>query len=300
MEVAENISSQPRQAEIKSLLRDFYDLSKPGIGFYALITTFAAFYMASPAAMNIQLLLHVIIATAFVTAGGGALNQVIEIQSDSEMKRTEKRPLPAGRVSASNGLLFGTVMSVIGVIWLLLAVNSISALLAIGTLVGYLFVYTPLKKYSSLSTIIGAFPGAIPILIGWVAVTGTIDARGWTLFALLFLWQIPHFLAIAWMYRNDYSRAGFPMITVVEPEGISAAHQTLIYLVALLPVSILPTKLGMTGMFYAYGALALSVGFLLSGLLLAFKRTNSAAKRLLFASILYLPLILILMLIDKL
>ena len=299
MEVAENIPT-PEQADIKSMLRDFYDLSKPGIGFYALITTFAAFYMASPSAMDIPLLIHVIIATAFVTAGGGALNQVIEIQADSEMKRTEKRPLPAGRVSASKGLLFGVVMSVIGVVWLLLAVNSISALLAIGTLVGYLFVYTPIKKFSSLSTVIGAFPGAIPILIGWVAVTGSIDVRGWTLFAILFLWQIPHFLAIAWMYRKDYSRAGFPMITVVEPEGISAAHQTLIYLVALLPVSIMPTKLGMTGMVYAYGAVILSLGFLVSGVMLAVKRTNPAARQLLFASILYLPIILILMLIDKL
>ena len=191
------------------------------------------------------------------------------------------------------------VTSIVGTAYLLVAVNGLSALLAIGTLVGYLFVYTPSKRFTSLSTIIGAFPGAIPILIGWVAVTGSIDVRGWTLFAILFLWQIPHFLAIAWMYRKDYARAGFPMLTVIEPEGISAAHQSVIYLVALVPISLFPTRLGLTGNIYFIGALILGLGFLASGVMVAIKRTNTSAKQMLFASIIYLPVLLVLMIVDK-
>ncbi len=285
--------------DFKSVIRDYFDLSKPGIGFYALITTFTSFWLATSGPIDIKLLIHTIIATALVTAGGGALNQVMEIGADSQMKRTEQRPLPAGRVPTSFALLFGVVTSIIGVVYLQFAVNGLAALMAIATLVGYLFIYTPLKKFTSLATIIGAFPGAIPILIGWVAVTNSIDKRGWVLFAILFLWQIPHFLAIAWMYKKDYARAGFPMLTVIETDGISTAHQTVVYLVALLPTSILPTMLGMTGMIYFGGAAVLGLGFLAAGLQLAIKRTNPAAKQLLFASIIYLPVLLVLMIIDK-
>jgi protoheme IX farnesyltransferase len=292
-------TSDVSKTDFKSVMRDYFDLSKPGIGFYSLITTFAAFWMASSGKIDFMLLFHTIIATGLVTAGGGALNQVIEIKADAEMKRTEKRPLPAGRVSHTSGLLFGVITSILGTAYLLFAVNALSALLAIGTLAGYLFIYTPSKKITSLSTVIGAFPGAIPILIGWVAVTGSIDIRGWTLFAILFLWQIPHFLAIAWMYRKDYARAGFPMLTVIEPEGISAAHQALIYLVALLPISLFPTKLGLTGNIYFIGAFILGIGFLISGIMVAIKRSNTSARQLLFASIIYLPVLLVLMVVDK-
>lgn len=293
-------TTQIPRAGFKSVSRDYFDLSKPGIGFYSLITTFTAFWLASSGSINYLLLLHTIIATALVTAGGGALNQVLEISIDAQMHRTEKRPLPAGRVSPISGLIFGVVTSILGTAYLLIAVNALSALLAIGTLVGYLFVYTPLKKHTSLSTIIGAFPGAIPILIGWVAVSGSIDLRGWILFAILFLWQIPHFLAIAWMYRKDYARAGFPMLTVIEPEGISAAHQSVIYLIALVPISLMPTELQLTGNIYFIGALILGIGFLASGVMVAVKRTNTSAKQMLFASIIYLPVLLMLMIIDKL
>ena len=292
-------TTQIPRADFKSVMRDYFDLSKPGIGFYSLITTVTAFWLATSGPINFILLLHTIIATGLVTAGGGALNQVLEMKIDSQMHRTEKRPLPAGRVTAQSGLIFGVVTSILGTAYLLLAVNAISALLAIGTLVGYLFVYTPSKRYTSLSTIIGAFPGAIPILIGWAAVTGNIDLRGWTLFAILFLWQIPHFLAIAWMYRKDYARAGFPMLTVIEPEGLSAAHQSVIYLVALVPISLFPTRLGLTGEIYFIGALVLGLGFLASGVMVAIKRTNTSAKQMLFASIIYLPVLLLLMIIDK-
>jgi protoheme IX farnesyltransferase len=288
-----------QKADFKSVMHDYFDLSKPGIGFYSLITTFTAFWLASSGKIDFMLLLHTILATGLVTAGGGALNQVMEIDVDAEMHRTEKRPLPTGRVSANSGLAFGVFTSIAGTLYLLLAVNALTALLAIGTLAGYLFVYTPSKKITSLSTIIGAFPGAIPILIGWVAVTDNIDLRGWTLFAILFLWQIPHFLAIAWMYRKDYARAGFPMLTVIEPEGISAAHQSVIYLIALVPISLFPTQLGLTGNIYFIGALVLGLGFLASGVMVAIKRTNTSARQMLFASIIYLPVLLVLMIVDK-
>lgn len=287
-------------SELKQLLRDFFDLSKPGIGFYALITTFASFWLASHHDLNYILLLHTLIGTGLVTAGGGALNQVIEITLDAKMHRTERRPLPAGRISKASGLTFGIVTSIVGSLYLLLFVNGISSLLAIATLVGYLFIYTPMKRTTSLATIVGAFPGAVPILIGWAAVTGGIDIRGWTLFAILFLWQIPHFLAIAWMYRKDYERAGLPMLTVIDTDGVSAAHQSIVYLVALLPISLMPTMLGMTGKLYFFGALLLSVGYLAAGVQVIFKRTNASARGLLIASILHLPVLLGLMVLDTL
>ena len=281
------------------MLRDYFDLSKPGIGFYAVITTFTSFWLATIGTLDFWLLAHTLLATALVTAGGGALNQVMEIQADSEMRRTEKRPLPSGRVSADLALAFGVITSIGGVLWLYLSVNGLTALLAILTLIGYLFVYTPLKKTTHLATIIGAFPGAIPILIGWTAVTNSIDARGWVLFGILFLWQIPHFLAIAWMYRNDYARAGFPMLTVVKPDGIQTGYQSVVYLVALIPLSLLPTIQGMTGILYFSGALTLGLLFFVTGVGIALRRDNPSAKRLLLASIVYLPVLLVLMIIDK-
>jgi protoheme IX farnesyltransferase len=282
------------------LLRDYFDLSKPGIGFYAVIPTFTSFWLASSGPIDLWLLAHTLLATALVTAGGGALNQVLEVQADSEMRRTEKRPLPSGRVSVEPALAFGVITSIGGVLWLYLSVNGLTSLLAILTLIGYLFVYTPLKKTTHLATVIGAFPGAIPILIGWTAVANSIDARGWVLFGILFLWQIPHFLAIAWMYRNDYARAGFPMLTVVEPEGIQTGYQSVIYLAALIPLSLLPTIQGLTGILYFSGALVLGLLFFATGVGIALKRNNPSAKRLLLASILYLPILLALMIIDKL
>jgi protoheme IX farnesyltransferase len=286
--------------ELKQMLRDYFDLTKPGIGFYSLITTFASFWLASHHDVNYILLLHTLLGTALVTAGGGALNQVIEIKLDAEMRRTEKRPLPAGRISARAGLIFGVITSIIGSLYLLLFVNGLSSLLAVATLVGYLFIYTPMKRTTSLATVVGAFPGAVPILIGWAAVTGSIDIRGWTLFAILFLWQIPHFLAIAWMYRKDYERAGLPMLTVIDSDGISAAHQSVVYLIALLPISLLPTKFFLTGKFYFIGALILGIYYLVAAVQVIFKRTNASAKNLLIASILYLPVLLGLMIFDTL
>jgi len=282
----------------RQLLRDFYDLSKPGIGFYSLLTTATSFWLASHE-FNAVLFVHTMLATACVTCGGGALNQVIEIEADSRMHRTENRPLPAGRISPMTGLLFGVLVSLMGTIYMLLFVGSLPSLLAIATLAGYLFIYTPLKKRTHLSTLIGAFPGAVPILIGWAAVRGNLEFGAWALFAILFLWQIPHFLAIAWMYRKDYARAGFPMLTVIDPEGTRAAFQVISYTLALIPVSLLLSLLRITGVVYFAGAIVLGLGFAIAGIRAASERSNKSAKQLLFASIVYLPVLLILMAIDK-
>src|SRR5665213_424692 len=288
----------PPSFDWRQLLRDFYDLSKPGIGFYSLLTTAASFWLAS-AVFDPILFIHTLIATGLVTCGGGALNQVIEIDADSQMRRTEKRPLPSGRVSPQAGLLFGVLASLAGTVYMLLFVNGLASLLAILTLGGYLFVYTPLKKKTHVATLVGAFPGAVPILIGWAAVRGSLGMGAWALFAILFLWQIPHFLAIAWMYRKDYARAGFPLLTVIDPEGNRSALQILNYTLALVPVSLLPTLLHMTGALYFGGALVLGLGFTIAAIRAATQRTNTSARQLLFASIIYLPVLLALLAIDK-
>ncbi len=290
--------TQQPSFDVRQLLRDFYDLSKPGIGFYSLLTTAASFWLAS-AVFNPLLFVHTMIATALVTCGGGALNQVIEIDADSQMRRTEKRPLPSGRVSPMLGMLFGVLCALTGTVYMLFFVNGLASLLAILTLGGYLFIYTPLKKKTHIATLVGAFPGAVPILIGWAAVRGSLGAGAWALFAILFLWQIPHFLAIAWMYRKDYARAGFPLLTVIDPEGNRSALQIMNYTLALVPVSLMPTLLHLTGAIYFAGALVLGIGFSVAAIRAANERTNTAAKRLLFASIIYLPVLLALLVVDK-
>jgi heme o synthase len=288
----------PPSFDWRQLLRDFYDLSKPGIGFYSLLTTAASFWLAS-AVFDPVRFIHTLIATGLVTCGGGALNQVIEVEADSQMRRTEKRPLPSGRVSPLAGLLFGVLASVSGAGYMFFFVNGLASLLAILTLGGYLFVYTPLKKKTHFATLVGAVPGAVPILIGWAAVRGSLGMEAWALFAILFLWQIPHFLAIAWMYRKDYARAGFPLLTVIDPEGNRSALQILNYTLALVPVSLLPTLLHMTGAIYFCGALLLGIGFGIAAIRAASQRTNTTARQLLFASIIYLPVLLALLAIDK-
>ncbi len=288
----------PPSFDVRQLVRDFYDLSKPGIGFYSLLTTATSFWLAS-SVFNTTLFLHTMAATALITCGGGALNQVIEIEADSQMHRTERRPLPSGRVSPLMGLLFGVLASLGGTVYMLFFVNGLASLLAILTLGGYLFVYTPLKKKTHLATLIGAFPGAVPILIGWAAVRGSLDLSAWSLFAILFIWQIPHFLAIAWMYRKDYARAGFPLLSVIDPEGNKSAINILNYTLALIPLSLLPSLLRLTGVVYFVGALLLGIGFGAAAIRAASQRTNRSAKQLLLASIIYLPVILALLAFDK-
>jgi protoheme IX farnesyltransferase len=233
-----------------------------------------------------------------LSSGIATLNQYAERELDGLMRRTANRPLPAGKLAPWEALAFGAGITILAEAYLLVFVNPLTALLGLAVIAGYLFAYTPLKTRSSLSTLVGAFPGAVPPLIGWTAVRGSISLEGWVLFAILFLWQFPHFLAIAWMYREDYSRAGILMLPVVQPDGRVTAQQIVVYTLMLLPVSLLPVALGMSGRIYLYGAIALGLLFLYSSLRAAFSMSRQQARRLLLASVLYLPLLFILMVLN--
>lgn len=284
---------------VKSKVSLFHELSKPGISYLALTTTLTGFILATVSGLNFALLVHTLIGTFFVAAGGGSLNMVLEHDIDQLMNRTKNRPIPSGKISYMEGLLFGTISSITGIIYLALFVNILTSILGALTIGGYLFIYTPLKKHTSLSTIIGGFPGAIPPMMGWTAVRNEISIEAWVLFAILYLWQIPHFLAIAWMYRKDYERAGFPMLPVIEPDGISTSKQILYHCIALVPVSLLPSFFHLTAQVYFYGAIALGLMFLWYGIVLVHEKSNANAKKMLLASIFYIPLLLALIFIDK-
>jgi protoheme IX farnesyltransferase len=215
------------------------------------------------------------------------------------MRRTADRPIPSGRLSADRALIFGILLSVSGFAELTFGLNWLAGCLGLFTLLSYLFLYTPLKQRTPLSTLVGAFPGAMPPIIGYAAASGVLDAQAWTLFAILFLWQFPHFLAIAWMYREDYERAGIRMLPVVQPSGEATARQIVLYSLALIPVSMAPSLLGMSGKIYLFGALALGLWYLYSGVRVAFDRTILRARAVLLVSVIYLPLIYGLMLLDR-
>jgi protoheme IX farnesyltransferase len=244
-------------------------------------------------------ILHTILGTALIASGTAALNQWYEREADRKMRRTADRPIPSGRLSADRALLFGILLSIAGFAELGLGLNWLSAFLGLFTLLSYLFLYTPLKQRTPLSTLVGAFPGAMPPIIGYAAASGVLDAHAWTLFAILFLWQFPHFLAIAWMYREDYERAGIRMLPVVQPSGEATARQIVLYSLALIPVSMAPSLLGMSGKIYFFGALALGLWYLYSGVRVAFDRTILRARAVLLVSVIYLPLIYGLMLLDR-
>ena len=282
------------------VLLDYWELTKPSVVWLILMSTAVGFYMATSGSISLILLAHTTIGTALLAAGTGALNQWIEREADAKMRRTENRPLPAGRMRPRSAFLFGSSISLVGTAYLWVAVNPLSAFLGFLTLASYLGLYTPLKSRTPLSTFVGAFPGAVPPLIGWVAVRDAIGIEGWVLFAMLFLWQFPHFYAIAWMYREDYERAGIQMLPVVEPDGISTSRQVICYALALIPVSLAPTFLGMAGVPYAVVALVAGLVYLYFGILLARVKTGLQARRLLQASVFYLPLIYVFLVVDKL
>jgi protoheme IX farnesyltransferase len=244
--------------------------------------------------------LHVLLGTALVCGGTSTLNQVWERDRDARMRRTAQRPLPAGRLGAGEAQLFGVSLAIAGLLELALFVNLLAALVAAATLALYLFVYTPLKTRTWLCTVVGAVPGALPPVIGWAAARGTLDAGGWALFLILFVWQLPHFYAIAWMYRDDYARGGFPMLAVVDPDGIGTGRQIVSWTAALLPASLLPALMRLSGPLYAGGALVLGVAFVVLGLSLAARCNAPRARRVFLWSILYLPALLVLLVVDKL
>jgi protoheme IX farnesyltransferase len=279
---------------------DYMALTKPRITWLILMSTGVGYFFGQEAGSpDWILLLHTLIGTALIASGTAALNQWYERGADTLMRRTSGRPLPTGKMTALRALLFGIVLAVLGFAELALGVNILAALLGAFTLVTYLFVYTPLKQRSHLSTVIGALPGAMPPLMGYAASHGSLTPEAWTLFAILFIWQFPHFLAIAWMYREDYARAGIRMLPVVEPDGMSTGRQIILYASTLIPVSLFPVLLGMSGKVYLVGALILGGWFLYTGVRVAFDLTNVRARRVLLASIIYLPAIYGLMVFDR-
>ena len=290
---------QRERLSLREKVAAYAELTKPRITFLIVLTSAAGFAMASHGAVNYVGLASALIGIGLLSSGIATLNQYAERDLDGLMRRTADRPLPAGKLLPWEALAFGVGLTVVAEIYLLVLVNPLSALLGLTVIAGYLFGYTPLKTRTSLSTLVGAFPGAVPPLIGWTAARGTMSIEAWVLFAILFLWQFPHFLAIAWMYREDYSRAGILMLPVVEPDGRVTAQQIVVYTLMLIPVSLLPTVLGMSGRVYLYGAIVLGLLFLYSSIRAAFSMSRQQARRLLLASVLYLPLLFILMVLNK-
>ena len=284
-------------------MRDYIALTKPRITWLILMSTGVGYFFGLKSGWHglpsWLLLIHTVIGTGLVASGTAALNQWYEREADAKMRRTEKRPLPAGLLQPNNALVFGILVALVGTLELWLGVNALAAELGLGTLASYLFLYTPLKQRSHLSTVIGAVPGAMPPLIGYAASNGALDREALALFFLLFIWQFPHFLAIAWMYRDDYARAGIRMLPVVEPDGQSTSRQIVLYASTLIPVSLFPVFLGMSGKIYLVGALALGGWFLYTGVRVAFDRTNQRARQVLLASVIYLPVIYGLMVLDR-
>jgi protoheme IX farnesyltransferase len=288
------------------IMKDYIALTKPRITWLILMSTGIGYFFGLPSGSFRWMgwpswlqLLTTIVGTALIASGSAALNQWYERESDFKMRRTKTRPIPGGRMLANRALVFGWTLAVVGFLVLWLGVNLLSGMLGLITLISYLFVYTPMKQRSSLSTVVGAIPGAMPPLIGYAAASGELTPQAWVLFAILFVWQFPHFLAIAWMYKDDYSRAGIRMLPVVEPDGKSTSRQIVGYASTLIPVSLFPTLLGMTGKIYVVGALLLGGWFLYVGIRVAFDRTVIRARQVLLASVIYLPLIYGLMLLDR-
>jgi protoheme IX farnesyltransferase len=279
---------------------DFLTLTKPRLNLLVLITTLGGLYLAAPAGVPLVLVAHTLIGTALVAGGASALNQVWERDTDGLMRRTRLRPLPDGRLRASEGIRFGVLLSAVGLAELALGVTVAAAIVAMLTLGCYLLLYTPLKRRTWLSTLIGAVPGALPPVIGWAAATGGLSLPAVVLFGIVFFWQIPHFLAIAWIYREDYARAGIPLLPVIEPDGRSTGRQALFYAAMLLPVSVLPAFIDLAGAAYIAVATVLGVAFVALSARFARERSTEAARRLFLASIVYLPLLWAALVIDRL
>jgi heme o synthase len=298
--VGEALAPKPIGAADRSRLVDFFELAKPRMNFLVLVTTAVGYYMAVRYSFEWLKLLHTLLGTALTAAAASALNQYVEREHDGRMRRTSDRPLPAGRVAPVEALLFGLMLAVAGVAYLAVAVNALTAALGAFTLLSYVLLYTPLKRSTTLCTVVGAVPGAIPPVMGWTAVHNAIGPEAMALFGILFLWQMPHFLAIAVLYKEDYARGGFKMLPIVDPALGMTGRQIIVYTLALIPVTLLPAAMGMTGMLYFILAMALGLGFLSFGLSCAASRKRDDARRLFLASILYLPLLLAGMMIDKL
>jgi protoheme IX farnesyltransferase len=284
----------PRRA---SITRDYLELSKSRIVFMVLITT-AAGYLFAAEAVNPMLMLNTLLGTALVAAGTNALNQYVERKHDAKMVRTRTRPLPAGRITPRAALVFSAGIAIAGTVYLGLTVNWLTAALGAFTLTSYIFIYTPLKRVSTICTVIGAIPGAVPPLMGWAAATNELGAGGWVVFGILFLWQLPHFMAISWLYREDYARGGFVMLSTIDEHGAAVARQAIYYTLALLPLSVAPTLLGITGLPYLIGAVIAGAALLAATIRFFFVRDTRNARALFMISNLYLLTVMLLLVVD--
>ncbi|HYK90207.1 MAG TPA: heme o synthase, partial [Acidobacteriota bacterium] len=278
---------------------DFLELTKPRITLMVLVTTLVGFYLGLRGSVPLVLLGHTLLGTALVASGASAFNMYLERHFDSLMKRTHNRPLPAGRLQAGEALAFAVTITVAGGIYLLAFVNVLTSLVAAITLLSYLFVYTPLKRRTWLCTLVGAVPGGLPAAMAWTAITGHLSLGAWIVFGIVFFWQLPHFYAIGWIYREDYARAGYPLLAVVDSSGSRTSRQSDVYIVLLILVTVMPVMAGLAGFVYLVGALALGIAFLACGVWFTRSRDRASARRLFMASILYLPILLALLMADK-
>jgi protoheme IX farnesyltransferase len=280
----------PMVGRPQGALADYVALTKPRLNLLVVATSAAGYYLGASSVAFVPMA-EAVAGTALVAAGAAVLNQVYERDTDALMRRTRMRPLPDGRIGTAEARVFGIGLGGAGLVVLAMGANALAALLAAITLVTYLIVYTPMKRRSTAATLVGAVPGALPPLIGWAAAHGSVSIGGWTLFAIVFLWQIPHFMAIAWMCRDDYGKAGFPMLPVIEPDGRRTGRQAVAYAACLVPVSLVPTFVGVSGSIYFWIALLLGAALLALSIRFARSRNERSARALFFGSIVYLPLI---------
>ncbi len=294
-----HIETHPAAAvKAHSRVGDYLTLTKPRLNFLVLLTTAAAYSLGAPPSATLIDFVHTLVGTFLVAGGAAALNQVWERTTDRLMRRTQQRPMADMRLSVPQGVTFGLALTLVGVVELAYFVNPLSAMVASFTTASYVLFYTPLKLRTSLSTIAGALPGALPAVIGWAAATNTLSIEGWVLFGIVFMWQMPHFLAIAWMYRDEYARAGMPLLPVIEPDGRSTGRQAVLYSAVLIPISMLPTGVGLATAYYLVGAITLGAVLLFMSLEFSAKRDLPTARRLFFGSILYLPILWALLVFD--
>jgi protoheme IX farnesyltransferase len=283
----------------KGWLAVYADLVKARLTLLVLLTTLVGFYVGHHGQMDYWLMFHALLGTALVASGAAALNQLLEREYDGKMRRTASRPLPSGRLQPVTVMLFGGVCALVGTIYLALLVNPLTSVIGAVSLVSYLFIYTPLKRLTWLNTAVGAVPGALPPLMGWAAARGELSGGGWALFAILAFWQMPHFFAIAWIYKDEYAKAGFQMLPNVDPDGRRTAQQTVSHALGLVPVSLAPILFQLAGPVYLASAILLGAGYLGCAIQFARRRDVRSARELFFASIIYLPLLLIALVVDK-
>ena len=283
---------------LPSRFSDFVTLTKPRLNCLVLLTTAAAYSLGAGPDSTLMAFAHTLIGTFLVAGGASALNQVWERDTDRLMRRTRMRPMADQRLQPSAGIVFGLLLTALGAAELAYYLNPLSASVALFTAASYVLLYTPLKTRTSLSTIVGALPGALPAVIGWAAATNTLSIEGWVLFGIVFMWQMPHFLAIAWMYRDEYAKAGMPLLPVIQPDGRSTGRQAVIYTAALIPLSMMPTGVGLASSWFMVGALTLGAILMVMALEFSSKRDLASARRLFFGSILYLPILWALLVFD--